>query len=231
MQINICSTPVPSTRRNTQRTSRPTHPLVDLDALADIIPYGRHQQICLAAHTSEYWFRIISGATATRTLGDEAPRQNLDVAIPGDIFGFALHDDHAFAVEALAEGTLVARYPRWCVELLAASEPATAQMLRNLALRAISRMQVQMLSVGPLPARATIAGFLLDMADRLSRGTSNWFDLPISRGEMADYLALSVETMGRTLTGLSKRGIVDLAGARHVRIADHDALEEIADAF
>jgi CRP/FNR family nitrogen fixation transcriptional regulator len=50
------------------------------------------------------------------------------------------------------------------------------------------------------------------VADRL------W--LPVTRYDIADYLALSVETVSRSLTGLKERGVIALSGPREVRIID-----------
>jgi CRP/FNR family nitrogen fixation transcriptional regulator len=49
--------------------------------------------------------------------------------------------------------------------------------------------------------------------------------LPISRYDIADYLALSVETVSRALTGLKRSGVIALAGPRQLRIVDRGAIE------
>jgi CRP/FNR family nitrogen fixation transcriptional regulator len=48
----------------------------------------------------------------------------------------------------------------------------------------------------------------------------------MSRYDIADYLAVSVETVSRALTDLKHRGVIQLSGTRIVRIVDRDALEE-----
>jgi len=50
--------------------------------------------------------------------------------------------------------------------------------------------------------------------------------LPMSREDIADYLALSVETVSRSLTQLKRRGVIQLMGTRRVRIIDRHALDE-----
>ena len=50
--------------------------------------------------------------------------------------------------------------------------------------------------------------------------------LPMSRYDIADYLAVSVETVSRALTDLKQRGVIKLSGTRIVRIVDRSALEE-----
>jgi CRP/FNR family nitrogen fixation transcriptional regulator len=64
------------------------------------------------------------------------------------------------------------------------------------------------------------------MATRLSNGHAEKVVLPVSRYDMADYLAVSVETVSRSLTELKHCGVITLSGTRVVRIVDRHALEE-----
>jgi CRP/FNR family nitrogen fixation transcriptional regulator len=52
----------------------------------------------------------------------------------------------------------------------------------------------------------------------------------MSRYDIADYLAISVETVSRALTKLRHRGAIKLLGTRIVRIVHRDALEEAVEA-
>jgi CRP-like cAMP-binding protein len=51
----------------------------------------------------------------------------------------------------------------------------------------------------------------------------------MSRSDIADYLALSVETVSRSLTLLRHDGAIALLDARRVKILDRDALAAPAD--
>jgi CRP/FNR family transcriptional regulator, nitrogen fixation regulation protein len=50
--------------------------------------------------------------------------------------------------------------------------------------------------------------------------------LPVSRYDIADYLAVSVETVSRSLTDLKQRGVIRFSGTRTLKIVDPEALEE-----
>jgi CRP/FNR family transcriptional regulator, nitrogen fixation regulation protein len=50
----------------------------------------------------------------------------------------------------------------------------------------------------------------------------------MSRYDIADYLAISVETVSRSLTDLKHRGSIRLTNTRQVRIVDREALTEAA---
>jgi CRP/FNR family nitrogen fixation transcriptional regulator len=64
------------------------------------------------------------------------------------------------------------------------------------------------------------------METRLSNGRGDSISLPVSRYDIADYLAVSVETVSRSLTDLKHRGVIKLSGTRTVSIVDRDLLEE-----
>jgi hypothetical protein len=89
---------------------------------------------------------------------------------------------------------------------------------------AMARLQAQLLTLGRITATEKVGSFLLALAERLPDRTSSSVVLPISRYDMADCLAMSVETVSRAITDLKHRGAIELSGTRAVRIADPEAL-------
>jgi CRP/FNR family transcriptional regulator len=51
------------------------------------------------------------------------------------------------------------------------------------------------------------------------------FDLPLTRGQIADVLGLTIETVSRQMTKLKSAGVISLPGGRGITIADQNALE------
>jgi CRP/FNR family nitrogen fixation transcriptional regulator len=101
-----------------------------------------------------------------------------------------------------------------------------AREIRQIAFDRLSRLQEQLLIVGRVRAQQKVGSFILAMADRLSRGQNEHVTLPVSRYEIADYLAVSVETVSRALSDLKQRGLIRFAGTRTIQIMDRDALED-----
>jgi CRP/FNR family nitrogen fixation transcriptional regulator len=201
------------------------HPLEALDSYAVSSRYGRGQEICSPTRPADAWFRIISGAARRCVVRADGRRQIVDLLLPGDFFGFTTHDEYEFAVEAVSEGTHVARYPRRRVEMLADSDARIARELREVAFDTLARLQAQLLIIGRVTALEKVSSFLLEMESRLTDGVANRMVLPMSRYDIADYLAVSVETVSRSLTDLRQRGMITLAGTRQIKIVNHDALE------
>src|ERR1700730_8526971 len=198
-----------------------------LDSAAVITSWHRGQEIYSPGEPAEYWYRIRSGAARCYAVRPDGRRQIVDLLLPGDHCGFATGDEHEFTVEAVAEGTSTARYPRWRLEALADSDPRLARDIRCMAFQALLRTQTQLLIIGRITALEKVSSFLIDIASRLPEESKDCVVLPISRYDIADYLALSVETVSRSLTDLKQRGIIVMQGPRQVRIINRDALDEV----
>src|SRR5262245_50953848 len=197
-----------------------------LAPLAASTPYRRGQEICAQGHADEFLFRLLSGAARRCVLRVDGRRQIVDLLLPGDFFGFAADLEYDYTVEAIAGGTVAVAYPRKRVEALADRDPELARELRQLAFEALARMQAQLLIVGRITALEKVGSFLLEMVNRLPEEQADRILLPLSRYDIADYLAVSVETVSRALTDLKRRGLIVLSGPRKVRIVDRSALEE-----
>ena len=87
-------------------------------------------------------------------------------------------------------------------------------------------IHTQLLIVGRITAPEKVGSFILEMAMRLSRGRSDIVALPITRYDIAEYLAVSVETVSRSLSDLKHRGLIQMSGTREVKIIDREALED-----
>jgi DNA-binding transcriptional regulator LsrR (DeoR family) len=67
------------------------------------------------------------------------------------------------------------------------------------------------------------------MQRRVGCGPTGRLVLPLTRYDVADYLALSVETVSRCLTALKQRGVISFSGPRQIGIVDRDALVDQRD--
>lgn len=202
------------------------HLLQSLDPLAVILLFRRGQEICRQCEPAEYWFFVISGAARRCAIRPDGRRQIIDLLLPGNFFGFTVANDQNYIVEAVAKDTVLAAYPRQQVETLADSNPTLARELRQIAFDAVARLQAQLLIIGGTTAPEKVGSFILELAARLCAPDSDRVALPMSRYDIAEYLAVSVETVSRSLTDLRHRGLIEMSGTRTVKIVDRDALEE-----
>jgi CRP/FNR family nitrogen fixation transcriptional regulator len=201
-------------------------PLELLDSFAVRTRYHRRQEICRPGHRRDAWYRVITGAAGKCILQADGRRRIVDLLLPGDFFGFGTEMQYRHLVEAVVEDTVIASYPRRRAEMLADANPEVARAIRERAFAAISRAEGQILMLGQMSAVEKVGTFLLTMVERLSSRVRDEITLPISRSEMADYLAISAETVSRSLTGLKHRGAISLGGVRKIKILDRETFED-----
>jgi CRP-like cAMP-binding protein len=219
--LNI-SEPVWAHERVTSSRSIPQ----TLEALAVVTRYQRDEEIYPQQRGVECWYRVVSGAARRFSVWADGRRQIVDLLLPGDFFGFGARGTHAFTAEAIVADTVIARYPTSRIEELAASDPGAARELSGIVFDAISRLHSLLLILGRTTAEQKVGSFLLHLQERVGNGATDRLVLPISRYDVADFLAVSVETVSRALTGLKERGVIDLSGPRDIGIIDRDALAE-----
>ena len=180
----------------------------------------RGQVIPQPSWPTERWYRVLAGAAEKCAVLSDGRRQIVDLALPGDFFAFSASMDGQYFIEAIADDTLLACYPRARVEMVAGANPEVARALHEVALAAVARAERQILILGQMTAAEKVVAFLLSMVERLSGDGKDEVTLPVSRYEIADYLAISAETVSRSLTELRRRGAISIKGTRKIRILE-----------
>ena len=220
-------TPIAASIRKWTAGQIVTCPLGSLEEWARVASFAIGESIYRNGEPVEYWYRILAGAARQCAFTQYGSRQIVDFLRPGDLFGYDAPDLHSYAVEALAPGTRVVRYPRLKAEQIADSEPQVAKQVRQLAFDSVHRLQTRMLILGRATALEKVCSFLLEMADRFRARSDGAVTLPMSRYDIADYLAMAVETVSRALTNLRRLDVIHLEEVRCVRICDREALERV----
>ncbi len=209
------------------RRREPTEPLpgrcADLDLFADLGRWRSRQEVYCQDTPVEYRYRMVTGAARRFAIQRSGRRQIVDFLLPGDFFGFASRRVHSFSVEAIADETRIARYPIAQLER-SATDPRIGRQIRDAGAAESARLQARILVLAQMTALERVQAFLLEMAARSPDG-SDGIALPMSRYDVADYLALSVETVCRALSRLRSRGAIAFAGKRRIRILDRGLLD------
>jgi CRP/FNR family nitrogen fixation transcriptional regulator len=200
------------------------HGLKRLDPVAAIIHCHREQEIPNSSGPAGHWYCVIVGAVRRCTIRSDGRRQILDLMLPQDFF-FVSDSKGDGMIEAAVEETVLAGYPGARIEQMAERDPLFARELREVALQSLTRSQDQLQIVGGVTALEKVGSFLLSLDGRGSEKRGQ-VELPVSRYDIADYLAVSVETVCRAITDLQHRGVIALAGTRTVKILNRSALED-----
>jgi CRP/FNR family transcriptional regulator len=193
-----------------------------------VVPAG--QVVSWAGDASSFCANVVSGALkVTATLAD-GREQIVGLMFPGDFVGQLFADETSLTVTAIVETDLCS-YGRTAFENLLNERPRMERMLLKRTMASLNEARARMLSLGRKNAQERVAGFILDLAERSgTRGADGLLhvSIPVSRGEMADYLGLTIETVSRQLTRLRTADIIAFAnGDRDCCILDAEQLEDI----
>jgi CRP/FNR family transcriptional regulator, anaerobic regulatory protein len=145
----------------------------------------------------------------------------------GHLLGLAPEGVCVYTAEAITEVTLC-RYKRSAFERLIDEVPGFAKRLLAVTSHELRAAQNQMLLLGRKSAPERVASFLLLMAEQEGSDDADEIQVPMTRGDIADYLGLTIETVSRTLTKLRQDGLIALPTSARIEIRDRDQLEELA---
>lgn len=186
--------------------------------------FKRNEEIFGAGESSDYVYRVQSGAVRTMKFSSDGRRQILAFHLPGDVFGLELGDTHEFTAEAIVDSEIVLTR-RSVIERAAAEDAEAARALLRLAATQLHEAQEHALLLGRKGAGERVAAFILKLSDRI-RGRKE-LDLPMSRLDIADYLALTIETVSRAFTQMERECAIALPSSRHVVVRNRHALEQL----
>lgn len=175
---------------------------------------------------------IVSGVVKLARSTADGREQTVGLLFAGDFVGEPFAEDSRLTATALSETDLCV-YPRTGFETVLEDHPRLERLLLRRTLDSLEGARERMLTLARKSASEKVAGFLLDILERVG-GRSGLdgaiaFDLPLSRGEMADVLGLTIETVSRQLTALKADGVVALPSTRSVVVLDRRELEARAD--
>jgi CRP-like cAMP-binding protein len=188
----------------------------------DLVRFHRGETIYCEGEPAQSWFIIELGVARTCRFYISGHRQLTGFQYPGDVLGFddQVHDQSA---EAVTDVTLRRfKAPSDTGESPASGVPVPEQALRNTLENAVRCVSL----FGRRTADERVAAFILMIADRSKAGMD--VELPMCRSDIADYLGLTIHTVSRTFTQLSKDGLIAIDGAHRCRILDLAGLSALA---
>ncbi|MGE0629415.1 MAG: Crp/Fnr family transcriptional regulator [Hyphomicrobiaceae bacterium] len=197
--------------------------IVHLNAIARWKQLSPGQVVFRDHEEPQYFANIVSGVVKlTKTLAD-GREQIVALQFPSDFLGQPFRRYSPYFAEA-ATGVVLCTFDRSRFERLTQDYPGLEHRLFLHALDELDAAREWMVLLGRKSAGEKLASFLLMIANRYSgtgcaspaASNSARFELALSRGEIADYLGLTIETVSRQITALRRRGIVVLGSTRSV---------------
>jgi len=178
---------------------------------------------------ADAFFNITAGTAKLFKLLPDGRRQITGFVGVGHFLGLAVSDTYAFSAEAIDQ-VRYCRFSRRRLRALLDDFPLMEQRLLEVASNELVAAQEQMLLLGRKTARERLASFLVAQSRQgvACHQPRDRFALPMTRGDIADYLGLTIETVSRTLTKLRTEGLIEIPSATEITIRDKGGLASLA---
>lgn len=206
----------------------------ELDKLDQIIqrkrPSHKGDHLFEAGKPLQALYAVRTGSFKTYTLTEQGEEQITGFHLPGDVIGFdAIGDQQHPSYAQALETAMVCEIPFNNLDHLLDQVPKLRQQLMRLMSQDIHGDQQMMLLLNRKTAEEKLAAFLTNLAQRFgSRGFSRKeFRLTMTRGEIGNYLGLTVETISRLLGRFHKDELIHVDG-KLITITNFEELSRVA---
>ncbi|SQD77275.1 FNR family transcription factor [Moritella yayanosii] len=206
----------------------------ELDSLDQIIerkkPFQKNDEIFKAGDKVKALYAIRSGSVKSYTITEQGDEQITGFHLAGDLIGFdalstGVHPSFSQALET----SMVCEIPYDTLDELIGKMPMLRRQVMRLMSGEIAADQEMILLLSKKNAEQRLAAFLNNLSIRFSeRGFSaKEFRLTMTRGDIGNYLGLTVETISRLLGRFQTSEMIEVKG-KYISIIDHASLALLA---
>jgi len=154
-------------------------------------------------------------------------RQILRFIFPDDILDWTDTADMPFSAEAV-EHAEVRCFSKAQLETVLSRNAAARTKWKRLAEQHFHDMQRHAVVLGRLSSTERLAYFLIWLQQHTADSADGVLHVPMVRGDIADYLGLTVETVSRSFAVLRDSGLIELVSSRDVQVIKPAALRAMA---
>jgi CRP/FNR family transcriptional regulator len=176
-------------------------------------------------------YAIRTGTCKTTMVRADGREQVAGFHLAGDFMGLEGLGEGFHGTTATAlEDTQVCVIPYQRLAAATASFPNAKDLIAHVMSRQIVHEHSMLMLLGLTEAPERLAAFLLDLSQRYAqRGWSpREFRLRMSRGDIASFLGVKLETISRTFSLFERRGFIEKQG-RNIRLTDFEGLRSAYD--
>ncbi len=206
----------------------------EIAQLDDIVQRGRplqkNQHIYREGEEFQSIYAVRSGAIKAYSVTDEGEEQVTGFYFPGEILGMDGIGQNRFASSAQAmDVSAICEIPFHRMEELSAKLPSMQKHFFKLLSQEIVEDQRHITLLSKNSAEERLAALLVSISARHSRRglSANSFRLPMTRGDIGNFLGLTIETVSRVFSRFAKQGLINISN-KEVDILDLDSLRKIA---
>ncbi len=176
------------------------------------------------------FYVVRSGSLKTYISSPNGEEQIMGVHLPGEIIGIAALSKNEYQCTAMAlETTSLCEVPFNELEKLSSEMPQLQHQLLHLMSNEVCNEYNTIGFLGKKTAQERLAAYIYMISRRFERRgfSATEFQLNLSRGDIANYLNLAVETVSRLFTQLQKEQVFS-CDKKVIRILDMQKLKKLS---
>jgi CRP/FNR family transcriptional regulator len=192
--------------------------------------FARGETVFLAGEDNLACATLVSGALKLARIDSEGVERTVALIHPAGFLARLFATSIDCTATALT-ATEMCLFPRDLIEREMRTHPAFMERVLRATVEQLDESRALIDLIGRRDARARVAGLLLVFLAGCCDGTpvdGARIELPLTRGEMASLLGLTIETVSRQLTALEAAGAIRRVGLRHLVAPDVAALRAAA---
>jgi CRP-like cAMP-binding protein len=188
------------------------------------------QHVFLQGDDQSHMYLVTSGIVRLYTMLSNGRRQIIGFKSPGEFVALEYGSKHRYGAQAIS-ATELRSVPTAAFYAVAGNDPQFLLRLYNVVCTNLSHAHDLVVTIAKRDAEESMAAFLLDIDARALgwRAKSDFVSLPMLRGDVADFLGLTSETVSRIFTNFKKRGYIEVRGRHGLRLINRRALRAISD--
>jgi CRP/FNR family transcriptional regulator, anaerobic regulatory protein len=174
------------------------------------VPPGK--EIFQEGERADFAFGLSEGVVRLFKMLPNGRRQIVSLVLPGEFLEMPSVDKHMLSATAVDE-VLLHRFPREPLEAYILSNPNMMRLMAEFAARQLMLAQEHLLMVCYRSAEERVVFFLLAWNHRLAalNQVLDYLPLPMKREDIADFLAIKLETVSRALKRLERKKLIRIA--------------------
>lgn len=174
------------------------------------------------------FYRVISGIVRSYAELADGRRQVTDFLFEGDLFGLQPSGSYNVTAEAVTNVTLAVYSFNARGGVPSTVSLELARTLLDTVSTRLNEAREWMMLLGRKTAEERLATFIVQLATHTGSSDGTLVAVPMTRGDIADYLGMTLETVCRMFRALRERRIIALPNPSEVRVLDRTALESLA---
>jgi CRP/FNR family transcriptional regulator len=179
---------------------------------------ARHRQrLALEAGPDEALYLVRRGVFFVGGGMPGARSQILSLLYPGDLISpRALPAMRQAGLIATSSGAEVLRLRCEAAKALADADSGIALFITDRMTELAARMALRGVMIAGLTGEQRVAALFMELAQRIGKrvGSGLMFEMPMTRIEISEYLALNADTVSRTVSRLRAKGTITRMGGR-----------------